>query len=120
MGAFKLDENLSPGLRALFEQAGLMVATVADQGLQGASDGRVSEACRSEGRCLVTADQDFAQILRYPPSNYAGIVVLSHPRPTLARLETLVRQVIVALQRETVEGRLWIVEPGRIRINEPR
>jgi predicted nuclease of predicted toxin-antitoxin system len=119
MAAFKLDENLSPGLRVVFDRAGLDVATVGDQGLQGATDERVSEACRREGRCLVTADQDFAQILLYPPSSYAGIIVLRDPRPSLVRLENLVRQVISALQRESVEGRLWIVEPGRIRISDP-
>ena len=65
-----------------------------------------------------TADEDFAQILSYPPAEYAGIVVLWHPRPTLQRLEQLVRQVVIALKSETPVGRLWIVEPGRIRIHE--
>jgi predicted nuclease of predicted toxin-antitoxin system len=118
MPAFKLDENLSPALKSTLVAAGHDVATVADQSLGGASDSCIAAACKSESRCLITADEDFAQILAYPPEQYAGIVVLWHPRPTLQRLEELVRQVVVALEKETPTGRVWIVEPGRIRIHE--
>jgi len=37
MSAFKLDENLSPELKELLIVAGHDVATVSDQGLQGAT-----------------------------------------------------------------------------------
>lgn len=119
MLAFKLDENLSAAFKSPLLAAGHDVATVADQSLRGASDRRIAAICKQESRCLITADEDFAQILSYPPEQYAGIVVLRHPQPTLQRLEELVRQVVVALKNETLAGRLWIVEPGRIRIHEP-
>lgn len=118
MGLFKLDENLSPDLQAPLVAAGYDVATVGDQGLRGARDERIAEACRREARCLITADEDFAQVLRYRPSRYAGLIVLRHPRPNLKRLSDLVRQVVLALQSESPRGKLWIVEPGRIRIHE--
>jgi len=66
-----------------------------------------------------TADEDFAQILRYPPAQYFGLIVLRHPRPSLKRMNTLLRQVVAALQTESPQGKLWIVEPRRIRIHEP-
>lgn len=118
MPAFKLDENLSAALKLPLLADGHDVATVAEQSLRGASDSKIAAACKQESRCLITADEDFAQILSYPPEEYAGIVVLWHPRPTLQRLEQLVRQVVIALKSETPVGRLWIVEPGRIRIHE--
>jgi len=118
MPAFKLDENLSAALKLPLLADGHDVATVTEQSLRGASDGKIAAACKHESRCLITADEDFAQILSYPPEEYAGIVVLWHPRPTLQRLEQLVRQVVIALKNETLAGRLWIVEPGRIRIHE--
>jgi predicted nuclease of predicted toxin-antitoxin system len=118
MASFKLDENLPPNLRDRLQQDGYEVATVADQHLGGAGDQTIAEACRAERRCLITADQGFAQILAYPPEEYAGIIVLRHPRPNLDRLAALVELVAVALRREAVAGRLWIVEPGRIRIHE--
>jgi len=37
---------------------------------------RVIDVCRREGRVLITLDLDFSNILSYPPSDFAGIVVL--------------------------------------------
>lgn len=79
----------------------------------------IAEACQREGRCIITADEDFAQIVDYPPDEYSGIVVLWHPHPNLSRMTALLKQVIKLVETESPVGRLWIVEPGRIRIHEP-
>jgi Domain of unknown function (DUF5615) len=80
-------------------------------------DRNLAETCRSLGLCLVTADLDFAQILDFPPDRYPGIIVLRHPYPTLLKMRELVRQVAITVARESPAGRLWIVEPGRVRIH---
>ena len=118
MMRFKLDENLSARCADPLRDSGCDVSTARDQGLGGADDSAVAEACRRERRCLLTADQDFAQILDFPPNDYAGIVVLRHPHPTLHAMLLLVQQVAAALAHESLDGSLWIVEPGRIRIHE--
>jgi predicted nuclease of predicted toxin-antitoxin system len=115
---FKFDENLDARWRVPLEEAGHQVSTVAEESLEGADDRTIAETCRSLELCLVTADLDFSQILEYPPERYAGLIALRHPYPTLARMQALVRQVAVAVTRESPVGRLWIVEPGRIRIHE--
>jgi hypothetical protein len=49
-----------------------------------------------------------------------GIAVLRPPpRISSALLLTLVRTLVSALTKETLDGRLWIVEAGRVRIHEP-
>lgn len=116
---FKLDESLSPSLKDLLVRTGHDVETVRQESLIGAADSRIAAVCRREGRCLVTADEDFAQILDYPPAEYAGLVVLRHPRPTLKGMAGLVRELASAVRTESPAGRLWIVEPGRIRIHNP-
>ncbi len=118
MVRFKLDENADPRWAAPLAQAGHKVKSVAQQSLQGADDEVVAEACRQEGLCLITADQDFAQILDYPPEKYAGLIVLRERRPTLAGMQRLVHQIAVAVSQESPVGCLWIVEPGRIRIHQ--
>ncbi|MDX6645257.1 MAG: hypothetical protein QOK40_984, partial [Miltoncostaeaceae bacterium] len=52
----KLDENLGRGAAELVARAGHDVATVATQGMWGASDQELFERCATEGRCLVTLD----------------------------------------------------------------
>jgi len=116
---FKLDDNADPRWREPLAQVGYEVSTVAEESLQGAEDEVVAEVCQKEERCLITADLDFAQILDYPPEKYVGLIVLRHPHPTLAGMARLIRQIVAALPNESPVGRLWIVEPGRIRIHEP-
>lgn len=115
---FKFDENADPRWRLALEEAGNIVSTVAEEKLQGETDATVSAVCRSLDMCLVTLDLDFAQTTVYPPAAYPGIIVLRHPKPTLNGMLSLVRQVVTMLQRESPRGRLWIVEPGRVRIHE--
>jgi predicted nuclease of predicted toxin-antitoxin system len=116
---FKLDENFGSRTHHLFQAYGHDAQTVRMQGLQGSSDAHLFEVCRVEQRCLVTLDLDFADVLRFPPSLTNGIVVIRLPRnPSLALLERLVRQFLQTLAHMSIERRLWIVEPSRIRVHE--
>jgi predicted nuclease of predicted toxin-antitoxin system len=114
---FKLDENLGPSVQAIFRLRGHDCATTREEGLGGADDPRILEAAVSEGRILVTNDHDFGNVLVYPPETTAGIALLNPPgRVSLGLLQRLVSALLEALSSgEDVRGKLWIVEPGRIR-----
>ena len=114
---FKLDENIGTRTQQLFRDAGHEVQTVSGQGLRGSSDRLLYEVCCSENRCLVTLDLDFADVTRFAPENTNGIVVIRvAENPSLGLLEQLVRQCLQAVSRQPIGKRLWIVEPGRIRV----
>jgi predicted nuclease of predicted toxin-antitoxin system len=116
---FKLDENLGQRTRQVLLDAGHDAQTVLSEGLSGRTDAVIYEVCPIERRCLITLDLDFSSVLLFPPEPTAGIVVFKANREiTLALLSTLARQLVAALSRESVEGKLWIVEPGRIRIHQ--
>lgn len=116
---FKLDENLGARTQELFRRKGYDVMTVREQQLQGCSDQRLFEICRAEHRCLVTLDLDFSDVLRFPPQQSHGIVVIRVPHnPTLPLLEQLIRQFLRTLETMPLEKKLWIVETGRIRIHQ--
>lgn len=76
--------------------------------------------CRSETRVLVTLDLDFANVLRYPPETSGGIVVFRGPDDLLPTLRILTETMIGAFAKASPAGQLWIVEPGRVRVHEPR
>jgi len=116
----KLDENIDLRAKDILTLKGHEVVTVTEEGLKGAPDEEIARVVKQEGICLLTLDLGFANVLRYPPKDYAGIVVLRHPRLTTQGLLDLVRQFAGLLENNNPSGSLWIVEPGRLRIWEPK
>ena len=116
---FKLDENLSPELRSLFSEAGHEAHTVPEELLSGIQDNLLFARCAEEGRVLVTLDLDFSNPLRFSPDGAPGIVVLRPVRTANMHIRALIAAVMPSFNERALQGRLWIVEPGRIRVHEP-
>jgi predicted nuclease of predicted toxin-antitoxin system len=117
---FKLDENLGNRTIDVFRSRGHDAESVLSESLSGCRDEALFEICCRESRCLVTLDLDFADILRFPADRSVGIVVLrTSVNPTLRLLTRLAIDLLDLLPYEQLEQRLWIVEPGRIRIRQP-
>ncbi len=113
---FKVDENLSSEVVELLRFRGHDAMTVLEQKLGGQPDDRIAGVVREEGRAFITLDLDFSNIQNYPPTDYAGIIVLRTMRQDNATILRLIETVMPALERELLAGRLWIVEEGRLRI----
>jgi hypothetical protein len=78
------------------------------------------KVCRNEHRALVTLDMDFGNPLIFRPEDYFGIAVLRlTARPSHSDLLDAICTLIGGLARETIKGRLWIVQRGRIRAYQP-
>lgn len=117
----KADENIGNRGIELPRRAGHDVTTVREQALGGAADELVYRVCAAENRTLVTLGRDFGQVQRFPPAQAAGPVVLDLGGPaTLLALLGRLRDFLALAATEPVSGRLWIVEPGRIRIRGER
>ena len=113
----KLDENLGARGQEILSLAGHDVTTVASQSLEEAEDEKLLEHCRREDRALVSLDLDFANPLRFKPSTYPGVVVLRLPRkPSHLDLLRAVSTFAAGLKKESLTGKLWIVEAERIRV----
>ena len=109
----KIDENIHADVAVALRALGHDVLTVYDQGLAGHPDADIARALHHEKRVFVTFDLDFADIRRYPPGWFAGLVVLRLDVPTG-------RNQVAALTRffsefTDVAGHLWILEHSRAR-----
>ena len=112
----KLDENITTAAKALIAQHGHEVDTVVDEGLTGATDSVVSQACRSDERMLVTFDVGFGNLRAYPPGTHNGIVLLrlADQRPDVT-LDVL-RRFLIGHVLDDLAGALIVVSDDRVRI----
>jgi predicted nuclease of predicted toxin-antitoxin system len=113
---FKLDENLDARLAILLTERGHEADSVVGERLSGAPDEQLFVKCNEESRILITLDLDFADPLRFPPAGGPGIMVLRPQRNTLSMIREILTAVLPALEHDRIEGTLWIVEPGRVRV----
>ena len=116
---FKLDENFDIRLVRLFLEAGHKADTVLDERLSGSSDEVIYQVCRDTRRVLVTLDLDFSNPLRFPPDITEGLIVIRPPRAVFELIKQTLATLFLALKSKPLKGRLWIVEPGRIRLYTP-
>lgn len=112
----KLDENITAAAKALIAQHGHEVDTVVDEGLTGATDSVVIEACRSDQRMLVTFDVGFGDVRVYPPGSHHGVVLLrlADQRPDIT-LDVL-RRFLAEYALDDLDGALVVVSDDRVRI----
>jgi predicted nuclease of predicted toxin-antitoxin system len=118
---FVIDANLPRAVIAALERAGHQVEFARDVGLGAAPDEQIVARARESGTALLTRDMDFADVRRYPPDQYFGIVVVRLPDTGVAL------EIVPVLERflldpgflEPLSGRLAIVEVDRVRFRPP-
>jgi len=117
---FLIDEDLPRSTANLVMKYGYNAIDVRDIGLRGAKDVKIISYAQKRNLCLIPGDYDFSDIRNYPPSLYAGIVVLHIHRDATASfilemLEVFLKQTKIVSE---LSGKLAIIEPGRIRIRK--
>lgn len=74
MWRFLIDESMPRSTTTMLRQAGYYAEDVRDIGLRGATDEAVHAYAQAHHLTLVTADKDFANVLRFPPGTHRGII----------------------------------------------
>lgn len=118
MKSFLVDEDMPRSTAPALQRAGYLAEDVRDVGLRGHSDHDVFTYAQAHAQILVTADKGFANIVRFPPGEHAGVIVLRVPNelPTSQVNRELFRS-LAELGEEDLTGVLVIVEVGRARIH---
>jgi predicted nuclease of predicted toxin-antitoxin system len=114
----KVDENLPSECAELLRASGFEADSVLDERPAGADDSVIASHAQAEDRVLVTLDLDFSNIRAYPPSQYAGIIVLRPKYQDKRTVLLLMKRIVFTLSNRAPAGELWIVEPDRIRFRE--
>lgn len=112
----KLDENMPAAMAELLRQYGHDVATIVQEGLEGAPDESVATIASAEGRILLTFDRDFGDIRAYPVGTHGGIVVFRLEDQRWAALEGPARTLAESGLLDRLRGGLAVVDSRRIRV----
>jgi predicted nuclease of predicted toxin-antitoxin system len=118
---FFLDANLPRSALAVFTRFGHEAEFARDIGMASASDTEIAAHALKTGAVLLTRDLDFADVRRYPPERFVGLVVLRLPENAVA---TEIARVIERFLSEplfvsSLPGHLAIVEIQRARFRPP-
>jgi hypothetical protein len=69
---------------------------------------------------LIVISPRLTHYLRFPPASSSGIAVLElGGRASLPALLERLRSLLATLELYPLTGRLWIIEPGRVRMHLP-
>lgn len=118
---FFLDANMPRSSVSALRRLGHQVEFSRDIGMEDARDEAIAAHARDTKAALVTRDLDFADIRRYPPERYSGLVVLRLPDDAIAAdiVKVLERFAVNSRFTTGLEGRLAVVEESRVRFRPP-
>jgi len=86
-----------------------------------AKDNDVIACAQTLAAVLVTLNGDFANMINYPPAKFGGIIALqvkNHPESLPAIVMRLLTYLGEHPEPQHYAGKLFLVEPHRIRIKE--
>jgi predicted nuclease of predicted toxin-antitoxin system len=112
---FKLDENLPLEVADLFRKEGYDIDTIQSEGLTGSSDPEILRQIQIADRILLTTDKGIADIRRFPPEQYLGIVLFRPSKTGRGEVLRFIQQVLPNLLATALSARLVIVSPSGIR-----
>ena len=112
---FLLDECVFSSVKTVFKKLGLKTVEIVNLKMQGATDQEVINKAKELKAVLATIDLGFANILRYPPQKYEGIIVLK-TKPDPDYINSMLEVLSFLLKRETnFKGKLFIVDDKKYR-----
>ena len=112
---YKLDEHLPAEIADDLRQLGYDALTVVEQHLSGATDEELMRVVQAESRIMLTMDKGIANVQRFPPSAFAGIVLFRPHQTGRGAVLQFVRQHLAAVLQQITPGALLVVTDRGIR-----
>lgn len=114
-----IDENLSPGLRHVAREFGILANHVNDLGLAGKSDAQVLQACLDRDHVLVTSNADeFLGRYKSRADLHAGLIVFRGIDRLAAQEEALRLALETAVEARDIVNRA--IEIALVEVDDRR
>jgi len=100
----------------LLGEWGYTATLVTDHIPADSTDPNVIALVQTLDAVLLTVDLDFANVLDYPPKDYAGIIVVRYAVEDESTLDETLKQALTDLYRDDLRGALVIIASTRYRV----
>jgi len=110
------DSHIAHSTQSLLEQFGFQVDSADVRLGTGVPDPIVAALAQKEGRVLISGDKIFANGRKYPPSEYAGIIVIRVKPLTAERIDGALRRYFEQAPLADYRGKLVVVTATKARI----
>ncbi len=111
-----LDMPVSSGLLDVLQQHGHAGVHAHAIGQDCATDQDLMAIARREGRIIITADLDFAQLLASSSAAGPGLILFRGGNFSEAEMRRLLERVLQTVPPETLERSVCVVDKKRIRV----
>ncbi len=110
------DSHIARSTQRLLEQFGFQVDSIDVRLGSGIPDRIVADLARRESRVLISGDKIFANGHEYPPSAYAGIIVIRVKPLTAERMNRVLRRFLSSTTLADYRGLLVVITATKVRI----
>ncbi|OGF65057.1 MAG: hypothetical protein A2Y62_16660 [Candidatus Fischerbacteria bacterium RBG_13_37_8] len=110
------DENISPRTVSFLRSLGYKVFDLRENNLTSISDEEILKLAKKKNSVLITMDKHFANIIKYPPKDYAGIIRIRIHPPLLGEINKALQYLLNNISIENLRGSLIILEKIGYRI----
>lgn len=115
-----VDENLPLRVSSFLRSHGFEAIDVREAGLRGASDEEILGWAKTHGFLILTEDLGFGSVIRLPEDHTGVMVVRGCSGLSMESLLNVILRCLRAVLNIQHTGRIFICEPGRIRIGGSR
>ena len=113
---FLADENIFPAVITHLRKLDHDVISIQEAGFSQTTDDKIVEIATKEERTIVTFDKHFGDILRYPPRNLSGVILIRIHPPLLEDISPALNNLFKNYHKNSFKGRLIVLTKSGYRI----
>jgi len=104
----------------LLQKAGHEVIRLKDIALASSEDDTVASLAVFHNAILLSNDKDFADIIKYPPKEHSGIIVLRITPQSEEIVHNTLLNLLISKSSEEIQGSLIVIRGNKIRFRSYR
>jgi len=115
---FLADENIPLKIIQYLRKLGYKVFDLREQKIKFLTDDQVLQLAKDKNLVLITFDKHFANITKYPPQNYNGIIRIRIHPPVFEDIRNSLKLFLNKISINEMYGKLIILEKKGYRIRK--